>query len=91
MRWNELPLRTVELHLVGDLFIGGKISSYLYKSYPAASAEPRVGSLAFSESRLIKRLGGGGTGDASDTDADILLFFTCGVSDMEDGSDETRR
>jgi len=89
MRRNELPLRAVELHLVSDLFVGGKISSYLYKSYPAASAEPRVGNFAFSESRLIRRLGG--TGDASVPDEDILLFFTCGVSAMEDGRDATRR
>ena len=91
MRWNELPLRAVELHLVRDLFVGGKISSYLYKSYPAASAEPRVGNFALSESRLIRRLDAGGTGDASVSDADILLFFTCGVWAMEDGRDETRR
>ena len=91
MRWNELPLRAVESHHVGDMFVGGKTSSYLYKSYPAASAEPRVGNLAFSESRLIRRLDVGSTGDASVSDADILLFFTCGGSVMEDGRDETRR
>lgn len=49
-------------------------TEYLYKSYPAASGEPRVGNLAFSDS-LLTRSWDEGTCCA---ESDILRFFSCG-------------
>jgi hypothetical protein len=51
---------------------------YLYRSYPAARAEPRVGSFAFSDRRLMSRL------DAEETSTpgsgETLRFLVSGCS-----------
>ena len=57
--------------------------SNLYRSYPAARAEPRVGTRAFSECLLIKRLcRGGGSRSLSDSEGTFRFLFCC-TSDMK--------
>ena len=64
-----------------------KRETHLYKSYPAANGEPRVGSFAFSECLLMSKLEMGtiATGWPFSW-VDILRFFSCGEADMEDES-----
>jgi hypothetical protein len=57
--------------------------AYLYKSYPAARADPRVGSLAFSDKRFMRRLEGG---VYSASEVDIFRFFVWQDSDIVDGN-----
>jgi hypothetical protein len=52
--------------------------SYLYRSYPAARAEPRVGSFAFSERRLMRRLDTGAM--PASGSGDTLRFLLSGTS-----------
>ena len=53
---------------------------HLYRSYPAASAEPRVGSFAFSERRLMRRLEAIETPASGSGDTLRFLFSGCSVA-----------
>jgi hypothetical protein len=62
-------------------------TAYLYKSYPAANDEPRVGSLAFGESLFTRRLVKGTTEESASS---TFLFLTCGAwSSMAGRGEET--
>lgn len=91
MGWNNFLFRTEkESWSFSDTPLDYCV--YLYKSYPAERAEPRVGNFALSDRRLTRRFEIGKEDVCKSADraelTDILLFLSRGVSDMEDGEQE---
>lgn len=58
--------------------------TYLYKSYPAAKADPRVGNFAFSERRLMRRFEVGAI-------SDFMFVFSVAVAVAEEGAGDILR
>lgn len=80
-RWDDLLFRTAYTisTLPSPVYILDHSTensiTYLYRSYPAASAEPRVGSFAFSERRFMSKFEVGAMSDFSGA-GDILRFLS---------------